>query len=1151
MGQRLTVVSWGEIGHNMDAFLQQRVHEPLRQQAQSHLRPPPAAAGQRRLIQVGAGRRLRQTLNVRPGEGRLVALLFIHSLFTGIAISLAYTASTSLFLAEFGPEKLPYIFIIAATLMIASGLLYTRLSAVIPPRSLFLGILSFLLISNLLMRGVLALSDASWLIFALLVWYRLLFTLAILQFWGLANYLFTLQQGKRLFGVIGAGEMLAQIVGYGSAALLVDAIGTANVLWLVAANLAGALFIATLILSHDRPALAEEATTLKARQSDASTLTTLTRRPYFRAILLGGMFAFLLFFVIDFGFMEVINDRYDGAASLARFLGFFYAFGFGWGFLVRVGITARALNRFGLHKTILALPLALIGLAIGIIGSGLLGLATVLFVLMLVLRQAMELLLFTVYQPAALLLYQPLKVKQRVALQTLTDTVATPVGIALAGVLLLIFEVLPGLDLVHLVALIMLLAALWALVVRASYRGYVSTLYDALARRRIVGTELDVNDAASRQVIRAKLDSEHADEVIYALNLLLELESPEALTQTIEALSQHPNADVRLTAMRQIIRLNLVSALPSVQDRLPLEPAPAVKGAILRVLCALGHPNALETTAAFLDSPDLRVRREALISLLRHGGIAGILIAGQRFLALTRSEEAQERALAASVLGHVDVHGFYQPLVDLLNDEETEVRHAALQAAGRLRADQLWPLVVNALTVEADRSVALNVLCGAGAATLPAVSTVLGQTHNKTVTHDLIRLCGQMATPAAAELLWQRLPEAPADERAAILQALGQSPFRAMQDLELQRIDEELAIEMAAAAWLVAALQDLVELHSGRLLQAALEQALDRRRTNVLWLLALAHDRATCLRVMGQIAADSSAQRAYALELLTVTVSQRQKQLIWPLMEPLSNSVRLERLASVAPQPTLDAAARLAAILEAPAKLLGPWPRACALFTIGQERLEALRPAVVATHNRVSATSPRASSEHRLLGEVAAWALDRLAIDHWRPEPENGGTPMIITVEKVIILKSIDLFSQIPDEILADVAQRLVEVELAAGTELFAKEDAGTSMYLIVSGQIRIHDGAHTLSRLKDRDVFGEMAILDPAPRMATATAETDTLLLELPQQTLYELVSTHGEVAQGIIRVLSRRLRLQSDRAQQLQEQLAQLAAREETVLT
>ena len=102
---------------------------------------------------------------------------------------------------------------------------------------------------------------------------------------------------------------------------------------------------------------------------------------------------------------------------------------------------------------------------------------------------------------------------------------------------------------------------------------------------------------------------------------------------------------------------------------------------------------------------------------------------------------------------------------------------------------------------------------------------------------------------------------------------------------------------------------------------------------------------------------------------------------------------------------------------------------------------------------------------------------------------------MLTTIERVIILKDVELFAETPDELLAEVAGLLTEVELSPGQSVFAKGDAGDSLYIIVSGRVRVHDGDFTINWLGESEVFGEMALLDTETRMAGVTAEEDTLL--------------------------------------------------------
>lgn len=133
---------------------------------------------------------------------------------------------------------------------------------------------------------------------------------------------------------------------------------------------------------------------------------------------------------------------------------------------------------------------------------------------------------------------------------------------------------------------------------------------------------------------------------------------------------------------------------------------------------------------------------------------------------------------------------------------------------------------------------------------------------------------------------------------------------------------------------------------------------------------------------------------------------------------------------------------------------------------------------------------------------------------------------MISTVEKVLFLKSIDLFSQIPGEDLARVAQIAEEIEFEAGEQVMKEGEIGDSMYLIVDGDVHVFKGERKVVELGERECVGEMAILDSEPRSATVRASSFVRTLRIEREDFYELMNEKAEIARGIIKVLTRRLR-------------------------
>ena len=144
---------------------------------------------------------------------------------------------------------------------------------------------------------------------------------------------------------------------------------------------------------------------------------------------------------------------------------------------------------------------------------------------------------------------------------------------------------------------------------------------------------------------------------------------------------------------------------------------------------------------------------------------------------------------------------------------------------------------------------------------------------------------------------------------------------------------------------------------------------------------------------------------------------------------------------------------------------------------------------------------------------------------------DNHHEDRLLLIEKVLLLKSLSLFEETPETVLAELAEILEEEEFDAGHKIFKAGDIAHTMYIIFKGEVRIHREDHTIAVLKENDFFGELALLDTETRSASATATKETFLLKIDQEPFYELMESRIEVAKGIIKTLCRRLRAQNVR--------------------
>ena len=133
---------------------------------------------------------------------------------------------------------------------------------------------------------------------------------------------------------------------------------------------------------------------------------------------------------------------------------------------------------------------------------------------------------------------------------------------------------------------------------------------------------------------------------------------------------------------------------------------------------------------------------------------------------------------------------------------------------------------------------------------------------------------------------------------------------------------------------------------------------------------------------------------------------------------------------------------------------------------------------------------------------------------------------MISTVEKVLFLKGVDLFKSIPGEDLTHSAAIAEQIDFPAGYSVFSEGEPGETMFLILSGTVDIRSGDTVVASLGPKQCFGEMALLDAEPRSATVKATSELSALQIFHDDFTEMLAEKPEIARGIIKVLTRRLR-------------------------
>lgn len=132
----------------------------------------------------------------------------------------------------------------------------------------------------------------------------------------------------------------------------------------------------------------------------------------------------------------------------------------------------------------------------------------------------------------------------------------------------------------------------------------------------------------------------------------------------------------------------------------------------------------------------------------------------------------------------------------------------------------------------------------------------------------------------------------------------------------------------------------------------------------------------------------------------------------------------------------------------------------------------------------------------------------------------------LLLIERALLLKSLSIFADTPEPILAEIATLMQEEEVPSGKDIVTEGDAGSCMYIIFKGRVLIHSQKKELATLNEKDFFGELSLLDTEARSATVTASDDCILFRIDQEPFFDLLEQRPEVLRGIIKILSTRLR-------------------------
>jgi len=126
----------------------------------------------------------------------------------------------------------------------------------------------------------------------------------------------------------------------------------------------------------------------------------------------------------------------------------------------------------------------------------------------------------------------------------------------------------------------------------------------------------------------------------------------------------------------------------------------------------------------------------------------------------------------------------------------------------------------------------------------------------------------------------------------------------------------------------------------------------------------------------------------------------------------------------------------------------------------------------------------------------------------------------------VSFLKDVSFFSEVSQNSLTQLCESIIIEAFRKNETIFKKGDVGDAMYVVLSGKVKVHDGAHVYDEFEATDCFGEYALIDNLNRSASVTALEQTEVLKITQKHFKELMASDGGFSKGVLSVLIKRHR-------------------------
>lgn len=1051
---------------------------------------------------------LLKVLNVKDEEKEPITLLLAHSFFIGIFLAFFFSFASGKFLGEFSAKMLPYAYIATGLTGYAASTIFGNLQQRISYPKLLMGTLGVLLILMVLFYLGVLITNAAWLIFVIYVWIIPFYTMIALQYWSMVMKLFDLRQGKRLFGLIGSGDVVSSLIGFSSVPLILSIFdGNGEILLLLGAiGLAVGMFLQWRLIKKFPDQLTSGKINSKKRRG---SIRDVFKNKYFTLIFFLTICSVFGQNFVDYNFMGLARATFE-RNELIAFFGIFFAIVKVVELLGKTVLAGRLLNQYGLRLGLTILPVLLMVFSV----IALMGAPFELSVNLLFIPMAMNKLFDraarkSLDEPSVKILYQPLEPNTKLMVQTQAEGKAKQIAIIASGILLILFGFIPNFGIFESTLFLVLVLVVWLGVSGRMYKAYRNIIEEKLAGDELKNT-FGKNSIGVRFLAK-ELDSDNPKQIVAALQLAERIESG-VMEIFLEKLLKHPSLKVRQVVVEIVMENKILPISDAIKKAAKQEDDEELKELMLNTQHALEQIKAL---------------RAEDISLI------------------ARDVEFTNREVAAVWLEYNEHPQRLLLLRELASDKNIRVATAAIKSSAAIKSVELWALLIEFIPIASLSNATIPALVAEGEDVVPVLEIAFDRFEgNPLVLSKIIQICGRIGGQRSINFLSDKIyyPNREVQLLAIDMLVLNN---HAASDEQTGNIKVKIEEEAKYCTWLISSIIDLSKdtRHSAYLTEK-LKEELRYATNNLFSLLSLLYDSDSIQRVQQNLEKNTKESVALAMEMIDILLDESLKKYIAPIIDRIPLTDKLVKLHEFFPQRRFTKITdRLKDIIYKDFSKVNRWIKACAVYQLMHTsrdvhaEVEALvfhddfflkETALVAIHEVDKPLYHYYTSKERKRDKIK---YDRVTGYNRKLEriPSN--------YDEISYMKRNKFLTSLPETLLVKLSELAEQEQLNVGEVPDYKYLKGNRVHFVVEGDFRLLSPKGVNYHFKTGDAIGLLEDVDMEKCQFEVLAPTKIFYMD--KDAFYAIAQVHQALVEAIYYSLIQHVK-QSDKDEEAFEQMS-----------